>query len=80
MQKWEYAEMQLSSLAGAVTGLTLSFSHPDPRGGPVDDEGPWPTLHRLGEEGWELVAVTSALTSAMGEVTYVFKRPIAAQR
>jgi hypothetical protein len=64
MQKWEYRDVRYQ---GHSRGWEID-------GEQVDRDGflGLPSLNRLGEEGWELVATAH---SGGGTCQYVFKRP-----
>ncbi|MGH2356292.1 MAG: hypothetical protein ACRDJN_32200 [Chloroflexota bacterium] len=87
MQRWEYAELLWGlaatggtdeSGAGAGSGGspvrgTVWFTH----GAPAEEIDDLPAgLHRLGQAGWELVAVTTSAWGAIVTRHYAFKRPL----
>ena len=70
MTSWEYAEFYWPESAEPEARRYVAFSHQEPWE-PLDPGQFWATLRRLGDEGWEAIAITPG---AHGTVCWL-KRP-----
>jgi len=78
MQRWEYAEMSRTvspAAPGGATGtVTIFYSH---RGEGERPASASEALRLLGDNGWELVAASTAIAGGSLIRHYVLKRPLA---
>jgi hypothetical protein len=71
MQSWEYAEFLWEEGRQPSARRYVAFTHHDPLELDESDRF-WPTLRKLGEDGWELVSTTQIL----GGTLCWLKRPL----